>query len=248
MDIVVLAGGKCSPELAELGHTEFRATLPIWGTTFVEIVLDAVRSIGEPILVGGPPGLHRRQVPGGENFIGSLKNGLDAVGSANFLLATADLPFLTTDGARDFIQRCDAQAMLNYPIVCADRPDPRFAAIKRTTIRLREGKFTGGNLALIQTELMRTHLPTMESAYAMRKKPLKLAALVGFGTLFKVAAAQVAPPLLGLKSLEIAVARFLGAPVRAIITPYQEIGMDIDNAEQYKAICGLPRTAHSSDT
>lgn len=247
MDIVILAGGKCSPELQALSGTEFRASLPIWGTTMVEIVLDAVRSVGKPILVGGPAGLAERQVEAGASFIGSLKNGLDAVKSENFLLATADLPFLTTASVTGFIDLCEMDAMLNYPIIRAEAPDPRFGNMRRTTLKLKEGRFTGGNLGLMHTELLRKNLHVMERAYSVRKKPLKLASIVGFGTLFKVIAGQIAPPLLSLRSLEEAVSRFLGGPVKAVVTPYPEIGMDIDNAEQYSILTSLEDTRKKAD-
>ncbi len=247
MDIVILAGGRCSPELKTIAGTEFRASLPIWGTTMVEIVIEAVRNIGDPILVGGPPGMLDRQFEAGESFIGSLGNGLAQVRSDNFLLATADLPFLTEGSVRGFIELCDLQAMLNYPIIRAEKPDPRFGEMKRTTLKLKEGRFTGGNLGLMNTALMRKNLHVMERAYGARKKPLKLASIVGFGTLFRVIAGQIAPSLLSVHALERAVSRFLGGSVKAVITPFPEIGMDIDNAEQYSILCSLKNPLSPAD-
>src|SRR5438128_2609024 len=99
MDIVILAGGKCEPDLANVTGVEYRAQVPFLGRPMVEIVLEAVMPLGSPVLVGGPVGLCDRQVQGGVNFIDSVGKGLAAVQTATFLLVTVDLPCLTTEAA-----------------------------------------------------------------------------------------------------------------------------------------------------
>jgi hypothetical protein len=91
----------------------------------------------------------------------------------------------------------------------------------------------------MRTDLMRKALPVLEKAYAYRKSPAKLAALVGFGTLGRIVLARVSPSTLGLVQLEKAVGKFLGVSVRAIQTPFAEIGADIDNLAQYKSLIAL---------
>lgn len=242
MDVLVLAGGKCSDALREATGVEFRASLPVDGRPMVELVLGAVRHLGAPILVGGPEGLTKRHVPAGRSFVESLRAGLDAVETETFLLVTGDLPFLTRDAVDDFLNRADPSAMISYPIVPIAEAERAFPGVKRTAIKLREGRFTGGNLGLIRTDAMRSAMPTIEKAYAARKQPLRLAAIVGFGTLLRVALGQVIPVTLPLATLERAVGRFLGGPVRAIVTPYAEIGADVDDLEQYLAIDLRPDT------
>lgn len=234
MDVVVLAGGRCSPELRELSGCEFRADLPYQGQPILQRVLNALPSDQPAIIVGGQPGLSPRQVGAGESFIGSLKNGLDLVTTERFLLATADLPFLTSEAVRDFVERSDLSALLNYPIVPETEVSRRFPGMARTTLKLREGRFTGGNVGVMRADLMRQSLPILERAYLLRKKPLRLAALVGFSTLIRVVAGQAVPYILPISALERSVGQLMGGPVRAIITPYAEIGADIDNAEQYR--------------
>jgi hypothetical protein len=115
--------------------------------------------------------------------------------------------------------------------------------MRRTTLKLREGRVTGGNVALMETEAMRRALPVMARAYAMRKKPLKLAQIVGFGTLFRVALGQVAPSTLPLSCLEGAVGRFLGTKVRVVVSHYPGLGADLDKVgdwQGFEAKCGAP--------
>ena len=239
MDVVVLAGGRCDGELRAATGAEFRADIKLGGRTLAEIVSAAVSPLGEPIFVGGPEGIATRRVPAGEDFCGSLANGLAQVKTDSFLLVTVDLPCLTTDGLQDFIASCDQSAGLNYPIVRIEDCERAFPGMRRTTLKLREGTFTGGNVALMGTEAMRRTLPVMEGAYAMRKRPLKLAQIVGFGVLFRVVFGQVFPSTLSLAFLERGVGRFLGVTVHGVVSPFAELGADLDKAEQFEAFSRL---------
>ena len=239
MDVVILAGGKCEPALAEATAVEYRAEVPFMGRTMAEIVLEAVRPVGSPILVGGPPGLTDRHVEAGSNFVGSIAAGLGAVTTDTFLLVTVDLPCLTTHAVSDFIGRCDPRMALNYPVIHIEDCDREFPGMKRTRLALREGVFTGGNLALMNKELMQRAVPVLQKAYEHRKSPVKLAGLIGFGTLGRIILARMSPASLSISVLERKVGAFLGVPVRAVVTPFPEIGADIDNLSQYNSLIGL---------
>lgn len=239
---MILAGGKCEPELAAHTGVEFRADVPFGERTMAQIVLDAVAPLGDPILVGGRPGMATRQVEGGASFVQSLSRGLSAVTSETFLLATADLPCLTTAACEDFVRQSDPAAALNYPVISQTDCEREFPGMKRTTLSLREGTFTGGNLGYMRTDLMRQAMPTLEKAYAYRKSPLKLASLVGFGTLGRVLLARLVPQSLSLSVLEKKVGGFLGVRVHAVVSKYAEIGADIDNLSQYKSLIDLKKS------
>jgi hypothetical protein len=235
MDVVILAGGKCDEELCRTTGVEYRSEIRFGDKSLTDIVLSATRPFGEPILVGGPQGHVGRRVEAGANFCDSLGNGLAAVTTPQFLLVTVDLPCLTTEGLQDFVGRCRPGAGLSFPIVRREDCEKDFPGMKRTTLKLREGEFTGGNVALMDTAMMRRALPVMERAYAMRKKPMKLAQMVGFGVLFRVAMGQFAPKTLPLACLERGVGKFLGVPVHGVVSPFAELGSDLDKAEQFEA-------------
>ena len=241
MDIVILAGGRCDDELRKASGADTRAEIEINGARLVDTVLNATRPLGEPILVGGPSGITARQVEAGANFCDSLSNGLQQVTTKHFLLVTVDLPCLTTESLIDFIDRCDRSAGLNYPIVPMQDCEAKFPGMRRTTLKLREGEFTGGNVALMEKELMTRALPVMERAYEVRKKPLKLAQTIGLGVLCRVTLGQVWPRTLRLAALERAVGKFLGVPVRGVISRYAELGADLDKAEQYEQFVRLKK-------
>jgi hypothetical protein len=206
-------------------------------------VVEALRPIGPICLVGGPPDLGDRHALAGATFLESIERGLGLVSSERFLLATADLPYLTTEAARDLVERSRPDVMLSYPIVPSAEAERRFPGMRRTTLSLKEGRFTGGNLAVVHRELMNRSLPILKAAYAARKSPIRLAAMVGLGVLARVAFARIFPATLGIAALESAVGRFLGAPVQAIVTAFPELGGDIDCAEQYLSLLALQKSA-----
>jgi hypothetical protein len=79
---------------------------------------------------------------------------------------------------------------------------------------------------------MKRNERTIGEAYAQRKNILKLARIIGSGTLVKAVLAQVAfPVLLPVPMLEQTVAKTLGGRVKAIVTRYPEIGEDVDKPD-----------------
>lgn len=236
MDIVVLAGGKTSPEMEQLTGVKCRAELPYQGRRMVDIVLDAVRHLGTPIVVGEVEIEGAQQVPSGDRFVQSLANGLERVQSQAFLLVTSDLPFLTSAAVDHFLEHADPSALLTYPIIPMKEAEKLFPDMPRTTYKLREGTFTGGNIALLNTSLIRAQIPRMEEAYANRKSVLKLGKMLGPMTLLTLLIGKLVPKSVTIGGLERAIGKALGGPVKAVVTPFAGVGCDIDNAEQYQAI------------
>lgn len=239
MDIVILAGGRCDAEMAALTGQSLRAMVPYAERPMLEIVLDAVRGLGRAVVVGGPESDSPDRAPAGQTFTESLANGLALVRAESCLICTADLPLLTREAVTDFVARCSPRALLNYAIVPAHLCEERFPGMKRTTLRLREGRFTGGNLSLCHTESLRRALPRLERAYAARKSPVRLAGLVGMRALLLVGLAALAPGLVSVAALERCVSRIFGGEVRAVPSEYPEIGVDIDSADQYRYLLSL---------
>lgn len=236
MDSLILAGGKCPDDLRQATGCELRAELPFRGVPSARLVADVIKAVapeGKTVVVGYEiEGC--ANAPAGKSFVDSLRNGLVKIESEAFLLAAADLPFLKTESVRHFVNSADSKMLINYPIIPLDLCEKAFPGMKRTAIKLREGRYTGGNIGVANTALMRRILPILDEAYANRKKPLRLAAQVGFGTLARLAVGQVFPAALPLATLENAVAKFLGGPVKALATPYPDLGADVDNVVQYR--------------
>lgn len=239
MDVVILAGGSCDDALRQATGAEYRADIVLNGRTMLDHVAGCLEPLGRLVIVGGPSSNGRASLPSGDTFIQSLIRAVEAVEAERFLLATCDLPDLTTEAVSDFIDRCVRPASLYYPVVPMEHCQREYPGLKRTWLRLREGTFTGGNLALGDTAAMKRVIPALESAYAARKSPAQLASLVGWGTLVRVLLSRVCPYSLTIPSLERAVGRAVGLEVCAVVSPFASIGTDIDSADHlisYKAL------------
>ena len=86
-----------------------------------------------------------------------------------------------------------------------------------------EGIVTGGNLFLIRSELIEQCLEMGVKLVERRKNPLAMARLFGFGLVWQYLTRRL--------SIEMAEQRFyqvMGIRGKGIISPYAEIGVDID--------------------
>jgi len=242
--VLILAGGRITPEMATVappGITN-RALLPLNGRPMLEYVLDAVRgglTGAERLIIAGdglPVSYAGTRIPGGTSLVDTLLNGVAELAPSEdrLFVFTADIPFLTPQAVEDFAQQAaelgDAQFV--YPIVDAAASRAAFPGMKRTTLRVAEGEFTGGNVVMLDPAFLRQNEALLRHAYSQRKSVVGLARLLGTGTLARLLASRVAPSLLPITYLETAVGRVLGGAIaRAVISPYPEIGADVDRPE-----------------
>lgn len=246
LPILVLAGGKISPEMqATSGETNNRALIRIHGQPMLEYVLSAL-SLGRDragytgrLLVAGkglPLPDNATALPDGVSLVDTLLNGVAALDASEtrLLVSTADIPFLTPDAVVDLIHRATnyPSADFIYPIINAAVCKSAFPGMRRTTLQLAEGTFTGGNLVILNPSFLRENETALRTAYANRKDIVGLARMLGGETLLRLLFSRVLPSALPISSLEKAVGKLLGgATANAIITPYPEIGADVDRPE-----------------
>jgi hypothetical protein len=246
MDIVILAGGACSPEMKEATGVDMRADIKFKGRTCLDITADALSPFGGIIAVGGPSSDKWTTVPAGKGFIDSLKAGLAKCTEDQILICTVDLPCLTKEAVAEFLGLCGS-ADLHYPIIREEDTNAQFPGVKRTIARLKEGRFTGGNLALVKREGADKLIDLMNRVYDSRKSPLKLAKLVGIGTALRLIVAAVIPGALTLGGLEETIGKIMGLKIRTVTCHDASIGADVDSAEQLQALEAIKNTANSPD-
>ena len=223
---IVLAGGK--EAWAERFGVGSKALVPYRGRPMVEWVLEALYAAGlSPVYVGENPGLvpaPALTLPDRGGLLENLEQALEHV-EGRVLVATGDIPHLTEEAVRFVLDKAP-EAALVYPIVPTEAVEARFPRTKRTYARLREGTFTGGNLLLLDKSLFREALPLARRVVALRKRPLALARLVGWDVLLKLLLGR-----LSLAEVEARAQRILGVEARALVTPYPEVGVDVDREE-----------------
>lgn len=234
MKCIILAGGELSGELKEELNVNFRSEYVWQGRSFLQIAIDATRPFGDVIVVGGDPRSDVQWIEGGNTFLESFSKGVNAgVGEKSLLMLSADLPFLTQEAVKEFVQKSDENNVINYSIVNVGLVDAKYPGMARTSLGLQEGVFTGGNLFLLNRDLMLKILPKIQSVYDARKSPVKLASLLGVKTFLVVLRARIFPKWSPICGIEKVVSKALGAPVKAIPCDHPEIAADIDNSRHF---------------
>ena len=247
VNAVVLAGGKNKAEMREMTGVENRALTPLGAQTMLDYVISALHSapaVRQIYVVGAvPPSRQYTLLTGGSTLIENLLTGLQAGtrqgvgesgGEERILVSTSDIPFLTAESVDDFVREGLATgADLCCSYVALDRCLEKYPEMKRTAIKLREGRFTLGNLMLVNPAPLLAHPEIIEAAYAARKSPIKVARILGLGLVGRLLLAQTLfPNALAVSDLELAVSRLLGSiKAAAILSAYPEIGTDVDKPE-----------------
>src|SRR5690606_3902676 len=117
-----------------------------------------------------------------------------------------------------------------YPLVFRSLIQQAFPGVPKTYLKLRDGVFTGGNVALIPGRLSSHHLTLLQQADRWRKHPGTLAAMLGWRGFTRLALSR-----LTIAELEAIVSRRLGARVRGLPCGEVGIGFDIDHPREYVA-------------
>ena len=235
----VVLGGGGGDALSQAAGVAAKALVPFKGQPLALYVLGALyqsASVERIVYVGeATPEIAAQTaqvLPAGETFVQSFSVGVEAalaLAPRNpVLVTTADLPWLRAEALDDFLAAATGAA-LAYPIVRKETALVQFPKQQRTFVRLKDGRFTGGNMIFLLPEMVPVLLPFTERAYQGRKNPLALARLFGLDFIVKLAAGQ-----LSLRAIEGRATRVLGLPVRALETPHASIGADVDKLEHLR--------------
>jgi molybdopterin-guanine dinucleotide biosynthesis protein A len=235
VDAIVLAGGPLD-DIARLeAGAPNKAFVRIGGVTLVGRVIAALRAsrqIGRIVVVAPPSAEGHPDLvgadelrPDGVRITESLRNGLAGFAPGDALLvAASDMPVLSTEAADDFIARLRAlDTDIAYGCVEKSAHLRRFPDVPHTWARMRDGTFCGGGMVGIKPRALPLLERFIERLGAARKHPLRLASLFGWDMLARFAIGR-----LSIAAAEARAAKILGAPVRALISPYPETAVNVD--------------------
>jgi len=240
---VVLAGGSSKPELVAATGVANRALLHIEGETMLARVVNALREsgvVGQVVVVGNvepPEGC--LALPDTGDFVENVLQAAAPIAEGEYILyATADVPFLTPQAVADFVTRgIQSGADMCYPIIPLALCRQRFPHMPRTSLSLREGAFTGGNLLLIRAGTVRKQADLLRRAFAARKSVWSMAQILGAGMIVRALLARLlSPRLLSIAHIKRRVQQLMDATAQEIVTEYAEIGVDIDKAEHVQKL------------
>lgn len=232
---VVLAGGPPDAVAATQANAPNKAFVELAGVAMVARVIAALRACAcvDRIVAVAPLATHAypalagadERRPDGTHISQSLRSGLAGMDpDRNVLLCASDLPVLTRAALDDFAARVAAlDADLTYGCVERRVHLAAYPAVPHTWARLRDGVYCGGGLAAIKPRALDALLQFIERLGAARKAPLRLAGLFGWDVLLRFALGR-----LTIAQAEARAARLLGAPARALISPFAETAVNVD--------------------
>lgn len=242
LDAVVIAGSPNSGPLRECSDETYEAMIRIGSKPMIKYVVDALfdSKIVNKVAIAGPTELKEIfpqesvVVAGLEGtVIGNARKAMAFVDNTKpVLIATCDIPLLTPQAVRDFVRASQGQdADFFYPIVSMEEVHRHFPGVKRTAVKITEGTFTGGNLFIVNPEKVPASAAKAQKFVDYRKSPLKLCKLLGLKFVFKLLLSRLSIP-----ELEKKVSEVLEIKVKAVITPYPEIGIDVDKPSDYSIV------------
>lgn len=248
MDALVLAGGIPQPgePLYEFTQGKPKALLDVAGKPMVQWVLDALsqaRSIDRVVVVSleEDSGLKCEKpvayLPNQGEMLDNIRAGVRKVLELNpqarhVLSVSSDIPSITgemVDWMVDMTAQTDHD--IYYSVITRQVMEARYPNSKRSYIRLKDVEICGGDMNMFRAQTATANEALWEKIIAARKNALKQAALIGFDTLFLLLFHRVM-----LDEAVKIVEKRLDITGRVILSPYAEIGMDVDKPHQLEIV------------
>jgi hypothetical protein len=212
--------------------------------------LRSAPSVGRIIAVAPPQTHHSSALAiadecrtDGTRIRDSLRSGLHGLHmDDDVLVSTSDLPVLTSQSIEDFIMRAKAKdADLTYGCVEKRVHVAKYPQVPHTWAPLRDGTFCGTGFITMRPRVFTSLERFIEQLGRARKNPLHLARLFGVRVLLRFALRQ-----LSIAQAEARASQVIGAPVRAVISPFAEIGVNVDRVGDVALAANLLKRATPS--
>ena len=237
---VVLAGGSANDPLLKEANVSSKALLSFNGKLLGRYVLEAIQDSNniehcvymgevnselEPLVSSHLP----PEQDYASNVLKGIRHAIEHYDAKQIMIVSSDLPWLKAQEIDGFIESAPSGKLV-YPVINKLDSLKEFPELKRTYAKLNEGRFTGGNLVLVNAEVVEQLEPFIRRMYNARKSPLKLATILGVPFTLRFLLGQ-----LSLNDVQNHVSKLLGLDVKAVPTPYASIAADIDKAEHLEA-------------
>lgn len=248
MDAIITAGGTLKPTdpLFKLTGVNRKALIPLVGQPMICWIIDALcaSEIVDHIVVVGltPQDLkhsyrHLYFTDATGDIVDNVFAGLDCLQTINpdvknFLLLSSDIPLITPDIVRGFVEECGSQeSEIYYAMVEENTMESRFPVSRRTYIPFRGGRYTGGDIFLVRVSAVRGNIELAKAATGARKNYFQQIRLIGWSFIFRFLLRQIT---VHQAAVEVSAKANLDGQV--VSTKYAELGMDLDKPHQYDII------------
>ncbi len=248
MDAILTAGGIPKPgePLYEITRGQPKALLDVAGKPMVQWVLDALnasRHVEHIVVIGleaDAPITSAKPLtflPSRGHMVDNILAGANAIlerapQTEYAIVACSDIPAIT--GAMvDWLaeQALADPADAYYTVIRRETMEKRFPGSKRSYTHLKDVTVCGGDINIFRPSLAHTNIEFWDKVIESRKNVFKQAALVGYDTLLLLLLRQ-----LTLQAAIEKVTRRLNLRGRAIVSPYAEMGMDVDKPFQLEIL------------
>ena len=246
-DAIILAGGELNSELRKIAAQDTEGLILIGSFPMIHYVYTAVRATPgiDRIVICGPQDALAAILPrderlfftaGGDTAIESFRNAVDFLrtqeSNSRLLVLPVDIPLITMEAIHDFMERCsELEGDFFYSIVSREISQEQYPEQVRTYVHLKEGDFTGGNLIMVKRDSWEQVADWAEELVRRRKNPVAMARLFGLRLTMLLLLRR-----LSISATEQRVSKVLGLRGRAVITPYAEIGIDVDKISDLNVV------------
>ncbi len=162
-----------------------------------------------------------------KEMLDNLLKGMSYFNDDKIIVSTCDIPLITSDAINDFIaiSKC-LEVDVCYPIIKKESYENKYPDVKRTYASLQEGRFTGGNLIMLNPDKIKGIEKNIRYLIEHRKNPIKMAKTLGPTIILKMLSNK-----LTIEKLEYYINEKFYIKCKAVSTSYPEIGTDIDHIE-----------------
>lgn len=248
MDAIITAGGIPQPDepLYDLTQGRPKALLELEGKPMIQWVVDALDGsshVENLVIIGLDPESRIitskpvHYIPNQGSMVDNLKAGLIKVQEINptaekVVVASSDIPAITTemvDWLVDIVQNSDEDVY--YCVIPREVMETRYPGSNRTFTHLKDMDVCGGDMNALAVRLVNQNSEIWEKLTEARKSVVKQAALIGFSTLLLVLVRRAT-----IASATKRITKKLGVQGKAVLSPYAEIGMDVDKPHQLEMV------------
>lgn len=248
MDAIITAGGIPKPDDLLYPYTKgkSKALIDVAGKPMIQWVLDAIGAIEaiDHVLIVG---IERTEdikcakplffIPNQGPMLNNIRAGIkEAViqkpETAFVMLLSSDIPAITGEMLDWAVESAGSQdADIFYSVVPRQVMETNFPESNRTYVRLKDMELCGGDVFIIRSEVATGRDEIWNKLIATRKNIFKQAALIGFDTLILLLLKRMT-----LDRLVNTISKRLDLKGKVMISPYAEVGMDIDKPFQLEIV------------
>jgi GTP:adenosylcobinamide-phosphate guanylyltransferase len=239
LHVIITAGGELPTELHAVSDARVKALLRLGEHTLLERAVEAAAgsALVDNIAVVGNDAVLRAMPPAaahvavGKTAVDNLYNGFLHHGGGledEYFVLSPDLPFITTTAVDEFIGAARVESQMAFPVISADDFHATFPGTTNKFERL-DGRFvTMGSCIYITGQMLKTNIPLFNDFFVARRKPLKLAAMLGLPIALAYLTGRAR-----LAQVEARARQLTGGNVRGVAVRAATLAFDVDKRVDY---------------